>query len=77
MKPKVTIIIPCYNAEKYIEKCIRSAMSQTYENVEVIFIDNDSADDSLEINSAPLAVFPWTLYPPSFALVWGVNPRWL
>ena len=46
MNPKVTIIIPCYNAEKYIEKCIRSAMSQTYKNTEVIFVANDSVDDS-------------------------------
>ena len=58
MKPKVTIIIPCYNAEKYIEKCIRSAMSQTYENVEVIFVDNDSADDSLEIAEVLQEEFP-------------------
>ena len=47
--PKVSIIIPCYNAEKYIEQCVRSAMTQTYENTEVIFVDNDSGDDSLEI----------------------------
>ena len=49
MNPKVSIIIPCYNAEKYIEQCVRSAMTQTYENTEVIFVDNDSGDDSLEI----------------------------
>jgi len=52
MKPKFTIIIPCYNAEGYIEKCVRSALDQDYENCEVIVIDNDSGDDSYEIVEA-------------------------
>tara|TARA_R110000824_G_scaffold7532_5_gene34136 strand:+ start:3721 stop:4455 length:735 start_codon:yes stop_codon:yes gene_type:complete len=58
MNPKVTIVIPCYNAEKYIEKCLRSALSQTYDNFEVIFVDNDSGDDSLEIAERMLEEFP-------------------
>ena len=49
MNLKITIIIPCYNAEKWIEKCILSALDQTYENTEVIFVDNESTDTSLEI----------------------------
>jgi glycosyltransferase involved in cell wall biosynthesis len=39
MSPKVTIIIPCYNSEKWIEECIMSALNQTYDNKEVIFVD--------------------------------------
>jgi len=58
MNPKVTIIIPCYNSEKYIEKCLRSALSQTYDNFEVIFVDNDSGDDSLEIAEKIQEEFP-------------------
>jgi glycosyltransferase involved in cell wall biosynthesis len=46
---KVTIIIPCYNAEPWLEKCISSACEQTYENLEVIFCDNESTDNSLQI----------------------------
>ena len=46
--PLVSIIIPCYNYEKYIEKCIQSALDQTYEIIEVIVVDNGSTDDSLK-----------------------------
>ena len=46
---KATIIIPCYNAEKWIEKSISSACEQSYENIEVIFCDNESTDKSLDI----------------------------
>ena len=49
MKPKVSIIIPCYNSEKWIEECILSALNQTYENVEVICVDNESTDESYKI----------------------------
>jgi glycosyltransferase involved in cell wall biosynthesis len=47
--PKVSIIIPCYNAEKWIEQCVNSALNQTYENLEVIVVDNESKDGSLQI----------------------------
>lgn len=46
---KISIIIPCYNAEKWIEQCVNSALNQTYENLEVIVVDNESKDSSLQI----------------------------
>jgi len=46
---KFTIIIPCFNSEKWIEECLLSALKQTYSNLEVIFVDNESTDKSLEI----------------------------
>ena len=44
--PLVTIIIPCYNHEKYIEKCIDSALAQTYKNIEIIVVNNGSTDNT-------------------------------
>lgn len=49
MKEKlVSIIIPVYNVEKYIDRCIVSVVNQTYENLEIILIDDGSTDMSAE-----------------------------
>ena len=47
--PMVSIVIPCFNAEKYIEDSIKSALSQTYDSFEVIVINDGSSDKSEEI----------------------------
>lgn len=44
----VSIITPCYNVEDYIEECVHSAFAQTYTNIEVICIDNNSTDKTWE-----------------------------
>lgn len=44
--PEISIIIPIYNAENYIEKCIISIKDQTYKNFECILVDDGSQDDS-------------------------------
>lgn len=44
-KPKVTIIIPVYNGKKYMKEAIDSAISQTYENIEILVINDGSKDD--------------------------------
>lgn len=49
MQPKVSILIPCYNAEQWIAQAIESALVQTYANTEVIVVDDGSIDDSLGI----------------------------
>jgi len=49
MNPLVSILIPCYNAEQWIEQAIASALEQTYKNTEVIVIDDGSSDRSVEI----------------------------
>lgn len=47
--PFVSVIIPMYNAEQYIQETISSVLSQSYENFEVIVVDNFSSDNSKEI----------------------------
>lgn len=46
---KVSIIIPCYNAEKYISETLKSVFSQTFGDYEVLLIDDGSTDDSLQL----------------------------
>lgn len=45
----ITIIIPVYNIEKYLRKCIESVIEQTYKNIEIILVDDGSMDNSGEI----------------------------
>lgn len=47
--PLVSVIIPCYNAEKYVEQAVCSIMNQTYKNLEILIIDDCSTDHSFEI----------------------------
>ncbi len=49
MLPKVSILLPCYNADRWIAQAIQSALDQTYSNKEVIVIDDGSTDQSLDI----------------------------
>lgn len=45
----VSVIIPVYNVEEYIERCIRSLLNQTFKDIEMIFIDDCSTDSSIKI----------------------------
>lgn len=48
MKPKVSVIIPVYNVENYIVKCVDSVVNQTLKDIEIIVIDDGSIDDSIK-----------------------------
>lgn len=49
MKPKVSVIVPVYNTEKYIRKCVDSIINQTLKDIEIILVDDGSTDNSPEI----------------------------
>ena len=47
--PKISIIVPVYNVEKYIDKCLRSLTLQTLQDIEIIIVNDGSLDKSVEI----------------------------
>lgn len=51
-KPLVSIVIPVFNREKFVVDAINSALAQTYENVEVVVVDNNSTDNTWQVISS-------------------------
>lgn len=49
MKDLISIVIPVYNVEDYLERCLNSVILQTYKNIEILLINDGSTDNSLEI----------------------------
>lgn len=49
MSTKISIIVPVYNVEKYIGQCLESLLNQTYQNIEVICVNDESPDDSISV----------------------------
>ena len=47
--PLVSVLLPVYNTENYLKKCIESVLNQNYENIELIIIDDGSTDNSGKI----------------------------
>lgn len=56
--PKVSVIIPVYNAEKYIERCARSLFEQTLDDIEYIFVNDCTPDKSIEVLCKILEKYP-------------------
>lgn len=55
---KVSILVPIYNAEHYIERCAQSLFNQTYGNIEYVFVDDGSSDKSADVLMSVLKGFP-------------------
>ena len=56
--PKVSVIVPVYNVENYIERCATCLFKQTLDDVEYIFIDDCSPDRSIELLRNIISQFP-------------------
>ena len=46
---KISIVIPIYNAEDHLQRCVDSVLNQTEKNIEIILVDDGSKDNSIEI----------------------------
>ena len=49
-QPLVSIIVPVYNVESWLNKCIESLLEQSYKNIEILLINDGSTDNSLKIS---------------------------
>ena len=47
--PLISIIIPIYNAQRHLHRCLQSIISQTFQNFEVILVNDGSTDDSYQV----------------------------
>ncbi len=59
MRKTVSVIVPIYNVEKYLEECLNSIAKQTYRNIQVILVNDGSTDDSANICKEYIAQYNW------------------
>lgn len=57
-RPKVSVVIPVYNVAAWVERCVRSLMEQTLEEIEYIFVDDCSPDNSMDIVRKVVSDYP-------------------
>ena len=77
--PKVSVIVPVYNTEKYLERCIDSIISQSFKDFELILINDGSKDKSLSImkeyakKDKRIKVFDQNNKGPAITRNFGIN----
>lgn len=76
---KVSVVISSYNGEKYIKECIDSILSQTYSNFEIIIVDDQSTDKTMDVvkgympNDARIRLYQNPVHSHSAALNYGIS----
>lgn len=79
MKNKVSVVVPCYNSSKTIIRCLDSILNQTYENIEILLIDDGSTDDTYKLvekkylNNAKLKYFKNSNHGVSYSRNYGIE----
>ncbi len=63
MEPKITIIIPVYNAEKYLDRCFKSILDNNYKNLEIITVNDGSKDNSQNVIDEYQKKYPNMFFP--------------
>jgi glycosyltransferase involved in cell wall biosynthesis len=58
MEPHISVIIPIYNVEKYIERCVCSLFEQTLDEIEYIFVNDCSSDNSMSVLESVIKIYP-------------------
>jgi glycosyltransferase involved in cell wall biosynthesis len=58
MTPEVSILVPIYNVSAYIERCAHSLFRQTFKNIEYVFVNDGSTDNSMELLKSVIAQYP-------------------
>lgn len=79
-RSKVTVVVPVYNASKFIDRCVESLLAQTYNDLEIILINDGSSDNSLEViknyekeNPKIVKVYNQTNHGPGFTRNKGLS----
>ena len=77
---RISVIVPVYNVSDYLDRCLKTIVTQSYRNLEIILIDDGSRDDSGSISemgmwSWPMAMMRTTIWHDPFISLWPTRNR--